>query len=316
MTATPGSSEDLWAMLEALIEDDPQKRFQNFVARNPTKGWIIASDYVIDDPTRPNDCLCFTIYPIDEQAPLAHWAEIAAAIPRDLKKTNLIDEHTIACLRDSRRLSLCFIVTKERNPNVNRELAKLAIDGNLAIMRQWQDSEKHTDLIKRMQRLRRRADSQSFKAYLFADMFLVMNIVTVISYLITKFMTPRIIGWFSDRDSIISAYDKIANDLYLINYSAICQQRRVHHRDVQISFGNPLPDHRSPKQSWYDALIRIPDYLAGTLAPFTYREGTFVGGQEKVLDMITKVLRDAPNLLIMALERNGDRIMPVYVSIT
>ena len=68
--------------------------------------------------------------------------------------------------------------------------------------------------------------------------------------------------------------------------------------------------------SSYDALVRIPDYFAGTLATFNYREGTFVGGQQKVSDMITKVLRDASNLSIMALERNGDRIVPVYVNIT
>ena len=167
-----------------------------------------------------------------------------------------------------------------------------------------------------MKKLRQSAEAKSFKARLYGDIFLVANVVTVIAYLLTKWTSPRIVAWFSDRDNMIAAYDKIAKDLFAINHSAICQQRGVEFRGVQLRFGDPRPDPRSPKQSWYDALVRIPDYLAGTLATFNYREGTFVGGQKKVSDMIIKVLRDASNLSIMALERNDDRIVPVYVNIT
>jgi len=138
----------------------------------------------------------------------------------------------------------------------------------------------------------------------------------VIAYLITKWAGPRIIGWFSDRDDVSTSYDKIANDLFAINHSAICQQRGVPCWSVQLRVGDPRPDSRNRKQSWYDALIRIPDYLAGTLATFIYRDGTFVGGKQKVPDMITKVFRNASNILIIALERNEDRILPVFVNIT
>jgi hypothetical protein len=60
----------------------------------------------------------------------------------------------------------------------------------------------------------------------------------------------------------------------------------------------------------------FPTTSPGALATFICREGTFVGRQPRVLDMITKVLRDTSNLSIVALERNGDRLMPLYVSIT
>jgi hypothetical protein len=202
------------------------------------------------------------------------------------------------------------VVTKERNPDVDREMAKAAIDSNLATMRQSKDADRHAEMINRMQQLRQRAEAKSFKAHLLADMFLVTNIVTVIAYLITKQAAPRIISWFSDRDSITSAYDKIANDLFAINYSAICQQRGVSYRGVQIGLGNPLPDPQSPNQSWYDAIVRIPDYLAGTLAAFNYRDGTFEGGKQKVPDIITEVLCDAPAISMIVLERDGDRLLP------
>jgi hypothetical protein len=316
VTAPPGRSEDLWAMLEALIEDDPQRRFETFVGQNSTKAWFIGSDYVISDKTRPNDCMCFTVYPVDEKDPLRDWRDIPRVLARDLKKTKKIDENMVSFLRDDRQFSFCFVVTKERNPDVDREMAKAVIDGNLAIMMAWKDADRHGEYIVRMRKLRQSAEAKRFNAHLLADIFLVTNVVTVIAYLLTRWTSPRIIGWFSDRDDMITAYDKIANDLFAINHSAICQQRGVEFRGVQFRVGDPRPDPRFPKQSWYDALVRIPDYLAGTLATFIYREGTFVGGQQKASDMITKVLRDASNLSIMALERNGDRIMPVYVNIT
>lgn len=316
MTATVARSEDLWAMLEALIEDDPQRRFETFVKRNLTKVWFIGSDYVISDGTRPNDCVCFTVYPVDEKDHPRDWRDIPKALARDFKNTKNIDENMVSFLRDDRRFSFCFVVTKERNPDVDREMVKAAIDGNIAIMMAWKDADRHCDSIVRMRKLRQRAEAKAFKARLLADIFLVTNVVTVITYLLTKWTSPRIVGWFSDRDAIITAWDKIANDLFVINHSAICQQRGVEFRGVELRVGDPRPDPRFAKQSWYDALVRIPDYLAGTLAAFIYREGTFVGGQQKVPDMITKVLRDASNLSIIALERNGDQLMPMYVNIT
>jgi hypothetical protein len=160
-TANIGRAEDLWVALEGVIEGDLLRRFETFMAANPTKGWIIGSDYVIDDKARPHDCFCFTVYPIDEHAPLKHWQEVAAAIPRDLKNTRRIDDSIVSCLQDQRRFSFCFVVTKERNPDVDLEMAKAAIDGNLAIMHRWQNAAQRSDLIRRMQRLRQEAGDRA-----------------------------------------------------------------------------------------------------------------------------------------------------------
>src|ERR1700730_9451400 len=95
-TANIGKAEDLWAALEGVLEGDLLRRFETFMAANPTKGWIIGSDYVIDDKARPHDCFCFTVYPIDEHAPLKHWQEVAAGIPRDLKHNQRIHDRNVS----------------------------------------------------------------------------------------------------------------------------------------------------------------------------------------------------------------------------
>jgi hypothetical protein len=115
VTAISAGGDAFWATFDALIENDPQKRFQNFVEQNPAKSWFIASDYVISDNTRPNDCICFTVYPIDERDPLAIWREIPPVLSRDFKKVRSLSREIVSFLRHNSQFSLCLILTKERH---------------------------------------------------------------------------------------------------------------------------------------------------------------------------------------------------------
>jgi hypothetical protein len=158
----------------------------------------------------------------------------------------------------------------------------------------WKDADHQQEYIGRMRRLQRRATANNFKPHLMRDIFLVTGIAAVLAYLLTKWTSPRTVGWFSDRDNIIAAYDKVAADLFMINHGSICQHRGVEFRGVQLRYGDPRPDPRFPKRSWYDAIVRVPDYLAGTLAAYNYRENTTSGGL-KVSETIRKVLPSALN---------------------
>ena len=231
-------SEDIWPLFEAWIEDDPQKRFKTFVRRNSTKAWFIGSDYVISDKNRPSDCMCFTIYPVDEKDRSREWRDIPKILTRDLKHTKTVDEKMASCLRDDRHFSLCFVITKERNINANREITKAVIDRNVTITMASNDAGRIGEYIVRMKKLRQRAEDNNFRDRLIADISLVTNIVTVIAYLLTKWTSPRIVRWFSDRDDM-TTYEKIANDLFERGYSAICQQRGVEFRGVELSVGDP-----------------------------------------------------------------------------
>jgi hypothetical protein len=122
------------------------------------------------------------------------------------------------------------------------------------------------------------------------------------------------VGWFSDRDSIIAAYDRIASDLIVINYGSICRHRGVEFQSVQLRYGDPRPDPRVPKRSRYDAIVRIQDYLSGALAAYNYRQNTTSGGQ-KVSEMVYKVLPNARNLIIVAFERQGDLMVSAHIEI-
>jgi hypothetical protein len=311
---TPGRGDDFWVMCESLIENDYQKRFNHFLTKNPSNAWFISSDYVIGHRSRPNDCMCFTIYPINYQDPLAIWREIPSVLRKDLKQVRGLSEESIAFLKQDSHFSICIILPKERHTGNDRELVKAAIDKLLAGMCAWKDADRHQEYIARVRGLARSATANNFKAALMRDIFLVTTAAAVIAYLLTKLTSPRLVGWFSDRDDIIAAYDRIAADLFIINYGSICQHRGVNFENVQLRNGNPLPDPQVTKQSWYDAIVRIPDYLAGTLAAYNYGDNT-TSGKQKVFETICEVLPNALNLIIVAFERHGYLMVPGYVEI-
>lgn len=314
MIDAAGQGDDFWVICERMIENDGQKRFNHFVTKNPSNAWFISSDYVIGDSTRPNDCMCFTIYPINGPDPLAIWTEIASVLPKDFKKIKGLGEEPITFLKQDSHFSICIILPKERHTGNHRGLVKNAIDTLLAEMCRWEDADRHQEYIARMRRLASSATANNFKSTLMRDIFFVTAAAAVIAYLLTKWTSPRLIGWFSDRDALISAYERIAADLFMINYGSICQHRGVQFQDVQLRNGNPLPDPRLPRQSWYDAIVRVPDYLAGTLAAYNYRDNT-TSGTKKVFEMISEVLPNALNLVIIAFKLDGHLVVPGYVEI-
>jgi hypothetical protein len=306
-------ADDFWVTCEQLIENDPQQRFKNFVERNANREWFFSSDYVIDDSTRPNDSMCFTVYPINERNPLAFWKDIPSALTGDLKNIKSVSDEAIAFLRQDTHFSICFVLTKNRYSGNAREIVRSAIRQLLDGMRAWKDADQQKVFISRMQKLERSAAANNFNSRLMRDIFLVTSIASVIAYLLTKWKAPRTVGWFSDRDSLISAYGQIAHDLFVINHGSICQHRGVEFRDVQLRYGNPLPDPQFPKQSWYDAIIRIPDYLAGTLAAYNYRENTTSG--QKASDMVRGVFANAVNSIVITFERQENLMVPAYLEI-
>jgi hypothetical protein len=306
-------ADDFWVKCERLIENDRRQLFKNFVERNPNRDWFFSSDYVLGDKTRPNDCMCFTVYPLNEHDPLDLWKDIPSLLTSDLKNIKSVSEAAIAFLRRDTHFSICFVLAKDRYSGNNRDLVRSAIHQLLEGMRAWKDAEQHAVFITRMQRFERAAAANNANFRLMRDIFIVTSIASIIAYLITKWAAPRIVGWFSDRDRLITAYGQIARDLFLINHGSICQHRGIEFQGVQLRYGDPLPDLKFPKQSWYDAIIRVPDYLAGTLAAYDYRENKTSG--QKASDIVRGVFSNAVNSLVIIFERQEELLQPAYLEV-
>jgi hypothetical protein len=64
--------------------------------------------------------------------------------------------------------------------------------------------------------------------------------------------------------------------------------------------GLPEPDPAKPKQSWYDELVRMPDFLAGPLAGWNYKQN-LVTGRQKYVDILQGAVADNPFVITLLL---------------
>jgi hypothetical protein len=117
------------------------------------------------------------------------------------------------------------------------------------------------------------------------------------------------VGWFPDRDNITTSYERIADHLFAVDFSAFCQRHNIDGRPIKTMIGIPEPDPAKPKQPWYDELVRIPDFLAGPLAGWNYTK-KLVTGRQKYVEILQGAVADNPYLITLLLidNKNGIRI--------
>src|SRR6266481_719949 len=77
-------------------------------------------------------------------------------------------------------------------------------------------------------------------------------------------------------------------------------RHKIDERPIKTVIGLPEPDPAKPKQTWYDELVRIPDFLAGPLAGWDYGN-SLVTGRQKYVDILKGAVADNPFLITLLL---------------
>lgn len=80
--------------------------------------------------------------------------------------------------------------------------------------------------------------------------------------MLKKYSSPTHIAWVSDRDAIIDKHNGFAFDNMLFWYKIVSHGLEFAKIDPQFIFQEPEKE----AENYYDELIRIPDYIAGSLA--------------------------------------------------
>jgi len=101
------------------------------------------------------------------------------------------------------------------------------------------------------------------------------------------------VAWFPDRDNITTSYERIAEIMFELNSSAFCQRHNIDASAIKTIIGHPEPDAANPKQSWYDELVRIPDFVAGPLARWRYKKN-LATDRQKYLEILQGAVADNP----------------------
>jgi hypothetical protein len=228
---------------------------------------------------------------------------VAQIVPKDFKKTKTVDPALQEFLRSGQTFTVCLLTPKKYDLAGDIYAVRRALDQSLAMMRAWGDASSHRTIIKAFESLRQRAKSNNFDTRLVSTMIIATVLAAFCGIVLVQQREIEAVGWFPDRDSITTSYDRIAHSMFAVNFSAFCQRLSIEHRSVKTLIGIPNPDVRRPSQSWYDELVRIPDFLAGPLASWAYTQN-LVPGRQKYVEVLSGAVADNPNVITLLLLDN------------
>jgi len=226
--------EDVLGVLADVINKDHASNLADFLRKHYAPDWVIASDYVIGDRDRHRDSFCYTIYPIDDGV-VRTQADIRRLIPADLKNTGAITDNLVACLRSPRQFSFCFVRRPGEQFFDSVADVRTMLDETLAMVEGRQNWDEQ---VRMLRRLRQDASANGFKFNLFSNIILASLFAAVIAMYIAKLTDARTVSWFSDRDSIMTAYNKIAVDLFGMHFPQACRKYGVRYEPIRLTFAH------------------------------------------------------------------------------
>jgi hypothetical protein len=177
---------------------------------------------------------------------------------------------------------------------------RLSLDETLKMMRHWHDANGQQKVIMAFERLKERAKANNFNAQLMSTIVIATVLAAFCAIILAQERKIEIVGWFPDRDSITTSYERIAEHMFAVDFSAFCQRHNIDERPITTMIGRPEPDAAKAKQTWYDELVRIPDFLAGPLAGWHYKKN-LVTGRQKYADILQGAVADNPYLITLLL---------------
>jgi hypothetical protein len=290
--------------------------------------WTIVSDYCVDDDGKKNDVFSFVVIANhDKTANISEY--ISAVAPRDIKKVqkvppglmqyltcplpvtfsvSFVIDRKSALLRDYLRVEhmasfipdACELVeTLRKNSPASDSLNPVYFDEVLQRLRIFE-----MDLARKQ-----------LNAKLSRQIHLASGFAATMFYLVTQSTQAGYLRWISDRDKLIEHNDTVVYDLAYLYFALMSssQPGLVPNDEGNLILDLPktcfeLPEKTGPHR--FDALIRLPDYLAGTLADIG---PDMAYSKDKFGEMLHGVFVNSSNNCIVQLASTGERITARYV---
>jgi hypothetical protein len=274
--------------------------FRKFLAKHPgVNKWMIASDFVINEPAAASDAYAYTLFPYNTEIQELK-TNILKLVPSDFKKTKTVPPELHEFLQSGETFTICLLTSKKYKAAGDLRSIRLSLDETLRMMRNWHNAESQQSVIKAFERLRERAKANNFNTQLISTVMIATVLAAFCAIILAQERKIEIVGWFPDRDNITTSYERIADYMFAVDVSAFCQRHSINERSIKTVIGLPVSDPAKPKQTWYDELVRIPDFLAGPLAAWNYKQN-LVTGRQKYVDILQGAVADNPYLITLLL---------------
>ncbi len=231
--------------------------------------WLLLSDYCIDDKNKNNDVMTFSLLVYHDK--LENIRDfIKSVAPKDLKKINDVTAGFLSYINSPIVYHFSLIIPRKQRLLKNllsRELMEAILDDfteriNNTIPLYPHVSEYYRDVLNRVNNIQIDIKKKSFNDDLFRRMFLAGSFGAAVIYFLKKHCNPKTVSWISDRDAIIQKFDGFAFDYMGFAYNMQPLDKLLSQQIFDLRF----EDIPITGENIYDEMIRVPDFIAGTLA--------------------------------------------------
>ncbi|MGB7194890.1 MAG: hypothetical protein WBD81_15665 [Collimonas pratensis] len=288
--------EDVITALDGTLRETISANLRRYLQLNRNSKFIILSDYCLDDRKKPNRVASFTILPNDFEF-TSYSNYLGEISSKDLKNCRSIKPDFIKHISEKRIFSISFIFEDLKGLTDNSMIAgkflvNERIDNTISMINKWTrkqpyNKDNHKSFIKKLNSIKSNINSKTPNLNLYRSVTIISLLAGYLAYMLTKEANAITVGWFSDRDKIIEAWDGVAIDMFSANHNALCERNGIHSSKTKLFIGN---DGGNSGALWFDNFNRIPDHLAGTLASWDIKNNTLQRG--KHVDILRNCFAD------------------------
>jgi len=295
--------------------------FHSFLKKHyQCKKWMLFSDYVIADKSKPNDVMTLMIIPY-----FISLADLKSIIndlqSKDIKHTKFINNEFISFVNDAPVLFVNILMNKNRKLDFFDEKRTFQIytESAIKMLKRWcrttpENRTRFEDEIKDLNSMQQELKKQSPNLSLLRDIFIVGNIVAYLMCETLKFIKDiEIIGWFSDRDKILDYKKKHIKtplvEIFIANYFHILSKTQSLQNEPNLVFG--LPEETGTV--WYDECNRLCDYICGTIADYNLVNNSST--HNKFIFILEKLIASNDKFLIYSIEMTKKQVCAKRITV-
>ncbi|MGT2456536.1 hypothetical protein ACU4GI_26395 [Cupriavidus basilensis] len=296
---------------------------QWFTAYSSGMPWTVVSDYCIGDDNKKNDVFSFVVIANhDKTANICEY--IAAVAPRDIKNTSQVPLGLVQYLTCPHPITFSVSFVINRESALLREYLRVehmasfipdACEFVESLRKNSQvspsvDPAYFDDVLRRLGAFEKDLARKQLNAKLSRQIHLASAFAATVFHLVSQSTQAGYLRWISDRDALIERHDTVVYDLSYLYFLLMASRRQGLGPDAQGNLILDVPKtifeipEREGKHR-FDELIRLPDYLAGTLADIG---PDMAYSREKFGVMLHSVFVDSPNNWVVQLFSAAEKV--------
>ncbi|MDR2902325.1 MAG: hypothetical protein LBU87_04375 [Lactobacillales bacterium] len=287
--------EDLLTSAYSKDADNIERYFAQYP---DCKNWGIVSDYCIDvkdeeNNVKGNDVFVYAIFPrIKSEAELC--AEVQNEIKKDLKRTKNVKESILNYLKENPLFFINAFVVSNRNLFLNigakdeKEAHKKMLTTILTSLKPSLSTENYLKLKKLSEILE--PNKPVYKSMMINAIF-----AAFMTRLIASKTNAESVKWYSDRDGMMEYCNGVIRPFYDMNVNYLLYKRSIR-QNIKYDIEKYKVTHEKKTHLPYDPIVRIPDYIAGTLAFYNLDENLLKTG--KRMNIVESVILGHPRMYV------------------